>query len=150
MFTSPLLLLEAIILIISPPISIAVSSFYQPKLLWNHTIPGGGSLGGSGFRRGNGFVVSTDGKQLFATDELGSLHMVDLTLKGDTEGSGNTNNLISTYTPIIPKDHTTECRSSISIFQESSNPDTQTQFVVYTVIDIPKKNSLIDPIDKIN
>jgi hypothetical protein len=104
----------------------------EPFVKWTYQIPGSGSIGSRGFRKGNAIVISRDESRLFATADDGSLHIIN----PDNGPEGEA----LVYQPESVAGAYTECRSGVALSES-----TGTIFAVYAVVDTP--NSFGVPYD---
>ena len=93
-----------------------------PFLRWSSNVLGQRGLVNGGFRKGNGVVLSKNQGELWATDALGSLHVIHL--------HENRDHVV--FTPNSLSGRATESRSSVALFEGG-----ESSFAIYAVLDVP-------------
>jgi len=100
----------------------------QAQREWMFSIPGGGSIAGVGFRKGNAIVVSKNGKSLYATSDDGNLHIINLAADPPT---------IITFEPDVVAGTTIDGRLGVTLHEEEEG-DT---YAIYAILDVPNTST---------
>ena len=92
---------------------------------WIRRLNGCGTLSDASPRKGNGVVLSHNGKHVWVTDDEGTLHILD---------ADNSTSDHITFKPPVVDDRSIESRSSVELLQN----ETTVEFAVYAVLDVAR------------